>query len=45
MGRAIADYMSEGEKTEIDLSGLANGLYYLKIRSGSSVEVLKVLKY
>jgi hypothetical protein len=44
-GRAITTFMSEGEKTEIDLSGLANGLYYLKIRSGSTVEVLKAVKY
>lgn len=43
-GRAIASYITNGEKSEINLTDYANGIYYVKIKSGDSSEVIKLIK-
>lgn len=43
-GRTILSGKTGELKTEVNLSTLANGIYYVKIQSGDAVEVIKVVK-
>ena len=43
-GRVISSSTSSLEVVKVDLTNLSNGIYYLKIQSDSSVEVVKVVK-
>jgi hypothetical protein len=43
-GRIVLTDATVGSKTEFDLSTLANGIYYVKVQSDASVEVVKIIK-
>ncbi|PBQ30371.1 hypothetical protein CNR22_00865 [Sphingobacteriaceae bacterium] len=44
-GRVLSSNSSSKESTKIDLSNFANGIYYVKIQSNSSSEVVKIVKH
>jgi hypothetical protein len=43
-GRLILSGVIAGEKTEVNITTLANGVYYVKLRSEGAVETIKVVK-
>ena len=43
-GRIMISLADTAEKVNVNLSGLNNGVYYLKIRSNESVNVIKIIK-
>ncbi len=43
-GRVILSGVIKGEKTEVNITTLANGIYYVKLQSEGSVEIIKVVK-
>jgi hypothetical protein len=43
-GRVVVTFNTTDQKMNVDLSNVANGIYQLSIRSGSSIEVIKVVK-
>lgn len=44
-GKTVYTITSNEELVKIDMMNLSNGVYHVKIRSNSSVEVVKVVKY
>jgi hypothetical protein len=43
-GRVVMSNTSSSEKVNVNISALANGIYYVKIQSENAVEVIKVVK-
>lgn len=43
-GRTVLTTTSSDQKITLNISHLANGVYYVKINSGSAVEVLRIVK-
>jgi hypothetical protein len=43
-GQAILQQTLKQEKTEINITGLAKGVYFLKVNNGRNTEVRKLLK-
>lgn len=43
-GRLIQTGKSSEDKTLIDMSSIANGMYYVQVQSGATVETMKVVK-
>ena len=43
-GRLVKSYAGKDERVNINIKNLANGVYYLKIKSENSVDVIKVVK-
>ncbi|MCC6372326.1 MAG: T9SS type A sorting domain-containing protein, partial [Bacteroidia bacterium] len=43
-GRIVASSNSTDKKVNINISNLANGIYYVKIQSNKNVEVVKIIK-
>jgi hypothetical protein len=43
-GRIVLSASSSSEKTDLDVSGLANGIYYVKLSSDNRSEVFKIVK-
>ncbi len=43
-GRQLADYESSAEEARIDVRDYAPGLYFIKVRSGSSISVMRFVK-
>jgi len=43
-GRVIMTNASSNEKIDVNINTLANGIYYVKIQSDNTVEVIKVVK-
>lgn len=43
-GRVVKIISSDADETGVNLNGLANGLYYVKVNSNSFTEVIKVAK-
>ena len=43
-GRVILSSTIQDGKTQLNMNEFAQGVYYLKVKSGSSVEVIKVVK-
>ncbi|MBL7911238.1 MAG: T9SS type A sorting domain-containing protein [Bacteroidia bacterium] len=43
-GRIVLTTTTANDKTDINLSTLANGVYYVRVASNNSVEVLKIIK-
>lgn len=43
-GRVVYSNTAASEKVKVNLSTLANGIYYVKIQTKSSTEVIKVVK-
>jgi hypothetical protein len=43
-GRLISSTAGKDESVTVDISALANGIYYVKIQSNDAVEVIKVIK-
>jgi len=44
-GRVIVSSQTQDTKTVVNLNNFANGVYYVKIQSNNSVEVIKVVKH
>jgi hypothetical protein len=44
IGRRVISKNAESKLTELDLSALVNGVYYLKVASGNQTSTLKVVK-
>ena len=44
-GRVILNTQTQNDKTVVNLNNFANGVYYVKIQSSTSVEILKVVKH
>ena len=44
-GRVILATQTQNDKTVVNLNNFANGVYYVKIQSNKSVEVMKVVKH
>ena len=44
MGRIIFSLNNPPEKTNINISGFPDGIYYLRVQNGQTVRVLKVMK-
>lgn len=44
MGRIISTYTSNDETIHLNINELANGIYYVKIQSNESLEVVKIVK-
>jgi hypothetical protein len=43
-GRVILTQSSNDEKMDININGLANGIYYVKIQTEAGVELVKIIK-
>jgi hypothetical protein len=43
-GRLIKTVTSDNDRTNLDMSSVANGIYYVKIKSSASTEVIKIVK-
>ncbi len=43
-GRVVMTGSSDNNQVKMNISNLSNGVYYVKVKSGSSVDVLKVVK-
>ncbi len=43
-GRVIVSNTSSNDKVDFNISTLANGIYYVRIQSNNSVEVIKIVK-
>lgn len=43
-GRIVLAHTSLNDKIEFDINTLANGVYYVKVQSNNSVEVIKIVK-
>lgn len=43
-GRLIHSSASSEDKTLIDMSSVANGMYYVQVQSGATLETMKVMK-
>jgi hypothetical protein len=43
-GRLILSRSGNGETMDVDVAGLANGVYYVKLRSDNMTEVFKIVK-
>ncbi len=43
-GRMIVEKNTSNERTELNISGLSNGIYYVRILSNNTVEVRKIIK-
>jgi hypothetical protein len=44
MGRLIATTNSSADKIDMDLRAVSNGIYYVKVKTDSTVEVIKIVK-
>jgi len=43
-GRIVLANTSSNDKVELNINTLANGIYYVKIQSNNSFEVIKIVK-
>jgi hypothetical protein len=43
-GRIILTNTSSNDKADFNISGLSNGIYYVRVQSNNSVEVIKIVK-
>jgi hypothetical protein len=43
-GRVILSSVSDNDKVEMNISSLANGVYFVKIQSNNKVEIIKIVK-
>ncbi|MEO6306128.1 MAG: T9SS type A sorting domain-containing protein, partial [Bacteroidia bacterium] len=43
-GRIIISNATSNDKIDFNMNALANGIYYVKIQSNNSVEVIKIVK-
>jgi hypothetical protein len=43
-GRVVMTGSSNTDKVNVNISSLANGIYYVKIQSNNAVETIKVVK-
>jgi hypothetical protein len=43
-GRIVLTNTSSNDKIDFNISNLANGVYYVRVQSNNSVEVIKIVK-